>query len=101
MLDVFFERQLIDKATYGNLYNRSTPDDVTMALRSQIGIQLEAERLAAEEQQRLATELQAKEEAEKLRIEDREAQMHDDNVDLELSRQDNDLTKTLASKMAQ
>lgn len=47
MLDVFLEKQLIDDKVYANLYNRSTPDDVTMALRSQAGLRIEAARQAA------------------------------------------------------
>jgi hypothetical protein len=50
MLDVFMDRQLIDDKVYANLYNRSTPDDVTMALRSQAGLRIEAARRAAKEQ---------------------------------------------------
>ena len=51
MLDVFLDRQLIDEKAFGNLYNRSTPDDVTMALRSQIGLRAEAARKAAKQAQ--------------------------------------------------
>ena len=50
MLDVFLEKQLIDDRVYANLYNRSTPDDVTMALRSQAGLRIEAARKQAKAQ---------------------------------------------------
>jgi hypothetical protein len=54
MLEIFFERQLIDEKIFANLYDRSTPTDVTMALRSQVGLRAEAARIAAKQAQELA-----------------------------------------------
>lgn len=61
MLELFLQRQLIDDKVYANLFNRSTPDDVTKALRSQAGLRAEAARQAAREQQQMAVAAEAKE----------------------------------------
>ncbi len=50
MLDIFLEKGLIDDKVHANHYNRSTPDDVTMALRSQAGLRIEAARRQAIEE---------------------------------------------------
>lgn len=49
MLMIFIQQGLIDDKSFANLYNRSTPDDVTMALRSQAGLRAEAARRAAKQ----------------------------------------------------
>jgi hypothetical protein len=61
MLELFLQRQLIDDKVYANLFNRSTPDDVAKALRSQAGLRAEAARQAAREQQQMAVAAEAKE----------------------------------------
>jgi hypothetical protein len=61
MLELFLQRQLIDDKVYANLFNRSTPDDVTKALRSQAGLRAEAARQQAREQQQLAAASEEKE----------------------------------------
>jgi hypothetical protein len=56
LLTVFFiDLQIIDKQTFANLYDRSTPNEVTAALRESVGKQIENERRQA---------VQAKEEAQ-------------------------------------
>jgi len=70
MLMLFLEQQLIDDKVFANLYNRSTPDEVTMALRSQAGLRAEAARRAAEENQQAQN--QAVAEAKQIRDEDRQ-----------------------------
>jgi len=54
MLQIFYEMQLIDDKVFSNLYDRSTPDEVTKALRSQAGIRLEAAKQKAKQEQAMA-----------------------------------------------
>ncbi len=57
MLQVFFEQQMIDQKVFSNLYNRSTPAEVTAALRKYTAAKIEAEKMAAkraEEQANMA-----------------------------------------------
>ena len=61
MLELFLQRQLIDDKVYANLFNRSTPDDVTKALRSQAGLRAEAARRSAQERQQMMAAAEEKE----------------------------------------
>lgn len=70
MLELFLQRQLIDDKVYANLFNRSTPDDVTKALRSQAGLRAEAARQAAREQQQFMAAQEEK--ADQIRDEQRQ-----------------------------
>jgi len=49
MLNVFLQTGMIDETTYSDLYARSTPSDVAMALREQAGKKLELKRQEAKE----------------------------------------------------
>ena len=84
MLDIFLERGLIDDKVHANHYNRSTPDDVTMALRSQAGLRIEAaRRQGAQEQEAL---MRAKDEQDMLMERDRQDKI--DVVDKQNMQQD-------------
>lgn len=88
MLQAFLEFQLIDDKTFANLFDRSTPSEVTMALRSQAGIRAEAKRRAEKD---ATAQAQAQEQAMvQAQEQDREDKMnmHNDNVDLEMGRQE-------------
>jgi len=50
MLNVFLQTGMIDETVYANLYSRSTPADVAMALREEAGKKLELKRQEAKEQ---------------------------------------------------
>ena len=63
MLMLFLELQLIDKNVLGDLYDRSTPQEVMMAVRESLGAQAESQRRAAIQQQEQA-KAQAQEEQE-------------------------------------
>jgi len=54
MLNLFLEIGLIDESVFANLFNRSTPTEVTRALREMVGIRAEAARRAAKEAQAAA-----------------------------------------------
>ena len=51
MLNIFLEQGLIDDKVFANLFDRATPNDVTMALRSQAGLRIEAAKKAVKEEQ--------------------------------------------------
>ena len=51
MLNIFLQQGLIDDKVFANLFDRATPNDVTMALRSQAGLRIEAAKKAAKEEQ--------------------------------------------------
>lgn len=99
MLNIFMQSGLIDDKVFANLYNRSTPDDVTMALRSQAGLRAEASRRAAKEQQ--AMQQQAEQQAMALQERDRQDKINteDKHLDAEYSRQQTDMDKTLAKQI--
>jgi hypothetical protein len=59
MLDIFLQTGMISDKSYANLYGRSTPDDVTLALRSEAGMRMEAKRRQAEEQAQYAQQLES------------------------------------------
>ena len=88
MLMLFIELQLIDDKTFANLYDRSTPSEVTMALRSQAGIRAEAKKQMEADQQAQAEAEGQIMMAEKEKEEATKQAMHDDNIDLELGRQE-------------
>jgi hypothetical protein len=99
MLSVFLERQMIDDITFANLFNRSTPNDVTRAMRAQSKIRneakIQAERANQEammQQQQQAIESQEKQELNLM------AQMQD-SKDLEMRRQDIDMDKALLKSL--
>jgi hypothetical protein len=49
MLNVFLQSGMIDEETYANLYSRSTPSEVAMALREAAGKKIELKRQQAKE----------------------------------------------------
>jgi len=51
MLNVFLESGMIDENMYADLYSRSTPSDVAMALRESAGVRLELKRQQAKQSQ--------------------------------------------------
>lgn len=55
MLQVFFEQGMIDQKVFANHYNRSTPAEVTAALRKHTANKLEAEKMAAKRAEQQAT----------------------------------------------
>ena len=61
MLGLFFELQLIDKATFANLYDRATPEEVTFEMRKKMGEQQELQRRQAQEDQAVGQQMQAQE----------------------------------------
>ncbi len=61
LLGLFLEIGLIDQVTYANLYNRSTPEEVTMEMRKKMGARQEAQRRAAKEQEALIQQAQNQE----------------------------------------
>ena len=62
MLGLFLELQLIDQATYANLYDRSTPEEVTFEMRKKMGERQEKQRREAKAQEQQAQQVQASEE---------------------------------------
>jgi hypothetical protein len=95
MLAVFLDRGMIDDKIFANLYNRSTPNDVTRALRSQAKIKAEAERQAAIEQQKQMDNMAMQEQA---MMQQQQAENVNDKMvqaQLEMRRQDTDLDKAL------
>lgn len=61
LLGMFLEIGLIDQATYANLYNRSTPEEVTVEMRKKIGAKQEAQRRAAKEEKAAMGQMQVQE----------------------------------------
>lgn len=59
MLGLFLELQLIDQYTYANLYDRSTPAQVSIEMRKQMGARQEMERRQAKQQEAAAQQQQA------------------------------------------
>lgn len=95
MLAVFLERGMIDDKIFANLYNRSTPNDVTRALRNQAKLKAEAERQAAIEQQKQLEQTSA---MQQQMMQQQQAEMTNDKMvqaQLEMRRQDTDLDKAL------
>ena len=90
MLDIFLQKQLIDEKVFANLYGRSTPDDVTMALRSQVGLRAEMARQAAKAQEQAAG--QAVSENEFMQERDRGDKLN------ALGQQERIVDKTIAAK---
>jgi len=99
MLSVFLERQMIDDITFANLFNRSTPNDVTRAMRAQSKIRNEAKIQAerANQEAMMQQQQQAVESQEKADL-NMMAQMQD-NKDLEMRRQDIDMDKALLKSL--
>jgi len=100
MLTIFLESQMIDRTTFTDLFGRSTPTQVTSAMRRLAGVQAEAERRnSAATQQVTQKDAQAQEQAvqgaqqEQGRLEQRE--------DAKESRaQDHEIDKIFAKGMA-
>ena len=61
MLGLFYELQLIDKATYANLYDRASPEEVTFEMRKKMGQQQELQRRQAIQEQEMMQQQQAAE----------------------------------------
>jgi len=57
-LQLFKEIGLIDEARFANLWNRSTPEDISRAIRDQAGDNIEAARLAQQQQSQQEAQLQ-------------------------------------------
>jgi hypothetical protein len=98
MLTIFYQTQMIDERTFANLYNRSTPDEVTMALRAQVGLRIEAARRKAKEEQALMQQTME----QQAQFAERERQdginQQNQNAILEMSNQQNELNKVLAAQ---
>ncbi|MFN5416294.1 MAG: hypothetical protein ACK5B9_04495 [Flavobacteriia bacterium] len=95
MLAVFLERGMIDDKIFANLFNRSTPNDVTRALRNQAKLKAEAERQASIEQAKQMEQMQMQE--QQMLAQQNEQNANDKMVQaqLEMRRQDTDLDKAL------
>jgi len=94
MLDVFLEKQLIDEKAYSNLYDRSTPSDVTMALRSQVGLRAEAARQAAKAVQQAEGQgvsqqefLEERDRSDKINAQDQQERMGDKQISAKADQQ--------------
>lgn len=99
MLSLFLQLQLIDDKVFSNLYDRSTPSEVTMALRSQAGLRAEAKRRAEKEGQvQMQQESQMMAQKEEQDRQDK-LMVHNDNVDLERGRQEIKSDETLLKTM--
>jgi hypothetical protein len=105
MAITLLQLQLIDKATYANLYNRSTPDEVAKALRASANSDIERQRMQdAMQQQMMQQEKQQEQDDESKMLNmqkfmmDREDQQIAMNHDNEI---DKILTKGLADQMKQ
>jgi len=101
MLMALYQYQLIDEKGFADLYNRATPDDVTMKLRSQVGIRAEAARRQAKEQaeaQRFALS-QQQQYAERERNDQINEQ--NQNAAIQFGKQNVDLAKAVMSASPQ
>lgn len=102
MLTVFLQNGLIDDKIFANHYNRSTPDDVTMALRSQAGLRIEA----ARQQAKAMKEQEARSKDEAVMLEERDRadrlKVHNDQVNMQKenneTKKDVVLTKALVEE---
>jgi hypothetical protein len=95
MLAVFMQQGLINDKVFANLYNRSTPNDVTRALREQAKLRAEAERQQAiEMQQQMEV---AQQQAMGMQEQQRQDRINSENTQaqLEQSRQQNDFDKSM------
>ena len=95
MLAVFMQQGLINDKVFANLYNRSTPNDVTRALREQAKLRAEAERQQAiEMQQQMEV---AQQQAMGMQEQQRQDRINSENIQaqLEQSRQQNDFDKSM------
>ena len=100
MLAVFLQQGLINDKVFANLYNRSTPNDVTKALRDQAKLRAEAERQQAIQMQQQADEMQQQALAQaNLERQDR-IDSENRQVMLEQQRQQNDFDKALMKNMS-
>lgn len=100
MLAIFLQQRLIDSTIFANLYNRSTPNDVTRELRAYAKIQKENQR-----QQALLADQQMKDQqAQQTQANGQQRQdaldMQNQNNQLEVRRQDMDLNKSLSKDLA-
>ena len=95
MLSVFMEMQLIDDVVFSNLYNRSTPNDVTKALRDRVKLKQEELRRQAQEQQKMAQEMQMQQAQAQERAEIEQGLREQESFRLEERRQDIDMDKAL------
>lgn len=100
MLTIFYQTQMIDDRTFANLYNRSTPDEVTLALRSQVGLRIEAARRKAKEEAVMMQ--QTVEQQNQFMERERQDGINQQNQSaiLEMSNQQNELNKVLAGQAA-
>jgi len=100
MLAVFLERGMIDDKIFANLYNRSTPNDVTRALRNQAKLKAEAERQAAIEQSKQMEQMQMQEQQMQADAQAQNVNRDMVNAQLEMRRQDTDLDKALLKSVS-
>lgn len=100
MLAVFLQQGLINDKVFANLYNRSTPNDVTKALRDQAKLRAEAERQQAIEAQQQA-EIMKQEAMGQANLE-RQDRIDSENrqIMLEQQRQQNDFDKALMKNIS-
>lgn len=102
MLDLFLDKQLIDDKVYANLYGRSTPDNVTMALRSQAGLRAEMARKQAKEQAEAENKIASEQEflEERQRTDSKEAQNQQERiVDKQIAgKEDLEITKAVVKE---
>lgn len=64
MLQIFIEQQMIDQKVFANLYNRSTPAEVTAGLRKFTAAKLEAEKQASKRAEQQASMQQIEQDAD-------------------------------------
>ncbi len=102
MLEIFRQQGLIDERVYANLYNRSTPEDVTLALRSQAGLRIEAARRQAIEQTEALNKakdendfLQERDRTDRLNAQAQQERIQDKNNE---TKRDTVLTKALVEE---
>jgi hypothetical protein len=100
MLWALKEYKMISDKVFAHLFDRSTPDDVTAALREQAGIREEAEKQAAEQRQLAEQEMVQEARNDKEDAREFRNRVQDDQNDLELSRQEKGLTETLIKEEA-
>lgn len=100
MLAVFLQQGLIDQNVFANLYNRSTPNDVTRALRTQAKLRQEAQRQQANEMEQQVAQMTAQQQAQAEQQRQDNLNVQNQNAALELNRQQNDMDKSMMEMIA-
>jgi hypothetical protein len=99
MLMAFLESGLIDQKDFANLYNRSTPDEVTKALRNTAKARIEVERqnmkMQQEQEAAMAEQEQAQMQQQEQMMQQQEAQKYQQDLEKEDRKSNNKLNELI------